>query len=178
MRRLFLVFVLALLAPVLAFAQTISPGMGLYPEDSTHISSQYGIFPLAVRRAIGSGLCGADGRYCSMQVDANGALHVVFTNTALTITPTLVTTANNDGSCVSVTSASTTVLASFATRRWASFQNRGTVIVYVKFGATATTADFPVDPGGVFNWPNGVSYTGVVDAISASGTNSVCPVEW
>ena len=90
----------------------------------------------------------------------------------------LVTSANNDGACVSVTTSSTALLPSFATRKWAAIYNRGTGLVYVKFGATATSSDFPVDPGGAFNWPAGVSYSGAVDAISPSGTQSVCVVEW
>lgn len=90
----------------------------------------------------------------------------------------LVASANNDGACVSVTTASTAVLASFATRKWASIVNQGTATVYVKFGATATSSDFPLPAGAAFNWPSGLAYTGAVDGISSSGTNSVCIVEW
>lgn len=148
-----------------------SPGIGLYPEDSAHASGHYGQFILAVRQALGTALCGTNGDYCALQVDANGALHVV-------AAPNTSTSANNDGACVSVTTASTAVLASFSTRKWASIVNQGAATVYIKFGATATSSDFPLPAGAAFNWPPGMSYTGAVDGISASGTNSVCVTEW
>jgi len=73
------------LAPITG-AQGLAPGQGMYREDSAHSDGHYGVFSLAVRRAIGSGLCGTDGDYCAMQVDANGALQVVFANTTIAAT--------------------------------------------------------------------------------------------
>lgn len=91
-----------------------------------------------------------------------------------------VASANNDGSCVSV-STTTTVLASNASRRQAAIVARmsNTDTVFIKFGATATTADFPLEPGQVYNL-EGASrvYTGVIDAIANSGTQSVCVTEF
>jgi len=106
--------------------------------------------------------------------DGTGPLTVDGT---VTVTPSTAA-ANNDGACVSVTTASTAVLASFASRKWASIVNQGTAMVYLKFGATATASDFPLPSGAAFNWPAGVSYTGVVDAIASAGTQSVCVVEF
>ena len=164
------------LAP-LASAQP-SPGLGMYQEDSAHASGQYGLFSLAVRRAIGSGLCGTDGDYCAMQVDANGALHVVFTNATLVVDRTAVASANNTGACVTVDTTSDTILASFSTRRGATILNNGSVTVFMKLGATATTAAFPVAAGGVYNLGGTSVYTGVIDGITASSSTSVCVLEY
>jgi len=152
-------------------AQGLSPGMGMFPEDSTHASGQYGVFSLAVRRAIGSGLCGATDRYCAFQVTPEGALHT-------SPVPLAVTAANNSGTCVAVTTSNTTILASFATRKWASIVNQGTALVYVKFAATAASTTYRLPAGAAFNWPSNVIYTGIVDGISSSGTNDVCVTEW
>lgn len=91
-----------------------------------------------------------------------------------------VASANNDGSCVSVT-ATTTVLASNASRRQAAIVARmsNTDTVFVKFGATATTSDFPLEPGQSYNLDGDARvYTGVIDAIANSGTQSVCVTEF
>lgn len=91
-----------------------------------------------------------------------------------------VASANNDGACVSVT-VSTTVLASNASRRQAAIVARmsNTDTVFLKFGATATTADFPLEPGQAYNLDGDARvYTGVIDAIANSGTQSVCVTEF
>jgi hypothetical protein len=88
--------------------------------------------------------------------------------------------ASNDGSCVSVTTSSTALLASNASRKGFTLYSRetNTALVSVKFAATATTSDFPMPAGAAFNMLAGVVYTGAIDAISASGTQSVCVVEF
>lgn len=87
--------------------------------------------------------------------------------------------AANDGACVSV-STTTAILASNASRRGASLCARitNTDAVFVKLGTTATTADFPLEPGQCLNlgFP-GTTYTGAVDGIANSGTQIVCAVE-
>lgn len=130
--------------------------------------------------AKGLQLTGTDGTNArALKTDAAGEAQVdVLSLPANAPAPNLVASANNDGACVSVTTSSTTVLASFATRKWASIVNRGSVTVYLKFAATATSGDFPLLPGEPFNWPPGISYTGVVDGIAASGSQSVCVLEW
>lgn len=94
-----------------------------------------------------------------------------------------VSAANNDGACVTVTGASGTALASNASRRgftlYALSTNTGPV--YVKFGATATTSDFPMPAGSVFNMSAGtLVYTGVIDAIRSGlvADQSLCVVEF
>lgn len=69
---------------------TLSGGGGSsgtqYNEDAVHASGDTGNLMLAVRRdtaAVGSG---ADGDYSTLNVDANGRLHVVFGNSTIAVT--------------------------------------------------------------------------------------------
>lgn len=95
-----------------------------------------------------------------------------------TDTPRTVASANNTGTCVSVT-ASTTVLASNASRRAYGFKasEDNTAKVHCKLGATATTASTIFGAGAGWSQDTGAVYTGVIDCIAASGTQSVCPYE-
>jgi len=95
-----------------------------------------------------------------------------------TIEQNFVTTANNDGACPSG-AASFTALASNASRTWAAVwaSPANTDDVYIKLGATATTADARFAPGQALNFTSGRIYTGVIDAIPASGTQAVCVME-
>lgn len=95
-----------------------------------------------------------------------------------TDTPRTVATANNSGTCVSVT-ASTTVLASNASRRAYGFKasEDNTAKVHCKLGATATTSNTIFGAGAGWSQDTGAVYTGVIDCIAASGTQSVCPYE-
>lgn len=95
-----------------------------------------------------------------------------------TDTPRTVASANNTGTCVSVT-ASTTVLASNASRRAYYFKasSSNTDKVHCKLGATATTSNVIYGAGDAFGQDTGAVYTGVIDCIAASGTQSVCPYE-
>lgn len=86
---------------------------------------------------------------------------------------------NNAGACVSV-STTTAVLNSNAARRSASLCARiiNTDTTFVKLGLTATTSNFPLEPGQCFNLTApGSIYTGEIDAVANSGTQSVCVVE-
>ena len=99
---------------------------------------------------------------------------------AVKIDRNTVASANNDGACISVTGSSTAVLASFASRRAAILRAdpTNTQRVYLKFGATATTGDFPLDAGDSVVVGGTVAYTGAIDGIAASGTQSVCVAEF
>lgn len=110
-------------------------------------------------------------------VSSDSSLAATVSGTVTAATPA-VASANNDGACVSIT-VSATVLASNASRRFASVCARisNTDTAYVKFAATATTADFPLEPGQCWNSPDSTVYTGVIDAIAGSGTQSVCVME-
>lgn len=95
-----------------------------------------------------------------------------------TDTPRQVASANNTGTCVSVT-ASTTVLASNASRRAYGFKasEDNTAKVHCKLGATATTSNTIFGAGAGWSQDTGAVYTGVIDCIAASGTQAVCVYE-
>lgn len=97
-----------------------------------------------------------------------------------TDTPRTVASANNAGVCVSVTASSTNVLASNSSRRGYAFKApaTNTAVVYCKLGATATSSNTPFEAGASWSQDTGAVYTGVVDCISASGTQTVCPYEF
>lgn len=96
-----------------------------------------------------------------------------------TDTPRTVASANNSGTCVSVTTSSTNVLASNSSRRGYAFKASpaNTALVHCKLGATATTSNVPFEAGASWSQDTGAVYTGAVDCIAASGTQSVCPYE-
>jgi hypothetical protein len=89
-----------------------------------------------------------------------------------------IATANLDGSCPSG-AASFTVAASNASRTWLAMwaSPANTDDVYIKLGATATSADGRFAPGQPINFTSGRIYTGVVDAFPNSGTQAVCVME-
>jgi len=111
-------------------------------------------------------------------VDGSGVTQPV--SGTVTASPNTSASANNPGASVSVTS-STTVLASYASRKAATIYSSpsNTADVYIKLGATATSSNFPLSPGDSLALNQGGSvYTGVVDAIAASGTQTIKVVEW
>lgn len=95
-----------------------------------------------------------------------------------TDTPRTVASANNTGTCTSIT-VSTTVLASNASRRAYGFKasEDNTAKVHCKLGATATTSNTIFGAGAGWSQDTGAVYTGVIDCIAASGTQSVCVYE-
>lgn len=95
-----------------------------------------------------------------------------------TIEQNFVSTANNDGACASG-AASFTALASNASRTWAAIwaSPANTDDVFIKLGATATSADARFAPGQPLNFTSGRIYTGVIDVFPASGTQAVCVME-
>lgn len=98
----------------------------------------------------------------------------------VTLSPGAAATSNNDGACVSLTTTSSTILASFATRAFAAICSRvtNTDISYLKLAATATTSDYPLEIGQCINFSGPKVYTGIIDGRSNTGTQSVCVVEW
>ena len=98
----------------------------------------------------------------------------------VTDNPSLVASANNDGAAVSVTTSSGTVLASFSTRGFAQICSliSNTDAVFLKLGAVATTSDLRLEIGQCFSVGGTRVYTGVIDARSNTGTQSVAVVEW
>ncbi|UOF79745.1 hypothetical protein [Caudoviricetes sp.] len=94
-------------------------------------------------------------------------------------TPRQVSSANNTGTCVSVSTLSTTVLADNASRRAYGFKasEDNTARVYCKLGAMAATSNTVFGAGSSWSQDTGAVYTGVIDCIAASGTQSVCVYE-
>lgn len=122
----------------------------------------------------GGGSSGSDGGYT---VVIQGPL--LDGGLAWVTTPPAALSVNNAGACVSV-STTTAVLSSNAARRSASLCARvtNTDTTFVKLGLTATTSNFPLEPGQCFNLTApGSIYTGEIDAVANSGTQSICVVE-
>lgn len=115
-----------------------------------------------------------------VQVAVPGGVSV--TNT-VSVSPVSVSTANTPGSCVSVTTT-TVVLPANQNRRGAVLIAQcdpsacNTDTVFLKFGVTATTANFPLGPGDRFPLNASAMYTGEVDAIANSGTQKICVAEF
>ncbi len=97
-----------------------------------------------------------------------GALRITHSNTA---TATL---AN-----VAASATNVTLQASNANRRSWTCYNDSTVVLYVKFGATASATSFTVQvpPSGYFEAPQPI-YSGIIDGIWASATGSARMTEW
>lgn len=92
-----------------------------------------------------------------------------------TSTPAKVSTANNPGSQVSLTTSVSTLLASFSTR--SGLYIVADVDMFVKFGAGATTTAFKLEAGQPMNL-NGNVYTGAITAILSTGTGTAYVMEW
>jgi len=83
-------------------------------------------------------------------------------------------------SCVTVTTTSTTLLASNTARRFAQFSSNPdtTTNIFVSWSGTAATTDFKFVPGAAWNSPTTSVYTGAIAAITSAGTQSVCVMEF
>jgi hypothetical protein len=70
----------------------------------------------------------------------------------------------------SVTTSSTSILASNANRVGGTIYNEGAAICYMKLGATASTTSYTLQiaSGGYYEIP--FSYTGAIDGITSAGT--------
>mgnify|MGYP001612758565 CR=1 FL=1 len=131
-------------------------------EDAVHASADVGVMGLAVRTDAPANRSGADGDYEPLQISA-GRLWV---NIPTAGTATL---SNVAGSATSVP-----LLASNASRRGATFFNDSTALLYLKFGATASTTSFTtqLSANGYYELPLPI-YTGAIDGIWASATGNV-----
>ena len=111
-----------------------------------------------------------EGNQVGCSTNLSGAARVIEQN--------FVATANNDGACPSG-AASFTAIASNASRTWLAVwaSPANTDDVYLKLGATATSADARFAPGQPLNFTAGRIYTGIIDAFPASGTQAVCVME-
>jgi hypothetical protein len=132
----------------------------------------------SVAPAFGSGVRGATVQRVTIATDdvvpasQSGTWTVQPGNTANT-TPWLVKerTATTPGqTSPSVTTASTSILASNANRVGGTIYNEGAAICYMKLGATASTTSYTLQiaSGGYYEIP--FSYTGAIDGITSAGT--------
>lgn len=82
---------------------------------------------------------------------------------------------------VTVTTASTQILAAFADRTYGLIVNDGAVDIYIKLGGTAVAHEgiLVKADGGSYEWGHdfGNGYQGVVNGITASGSAVVLPTE-
>jgi hypothetical protein len=114
-------------------------------------------------------------------LDVNGRLKVTTaplastTDEVSTVTKPL---ASSTGSNVSSSASNVTLLAANTARRSASIYNDSNQVLYVKFGATASTTSHKVQigPKGYYEMPLPV-YTGIIDGIWAAANGSARVVE-
>lgn len=85
---------------------------------------------------------------------------------------------------VSVTNASTQVVAANSSRKHLIIVNRSTTLCYLQFGATATTNGIPLNPatisgqgGGTYEMTYSNLFTGAINAITSSGTATLSVME-
>lgn len=142
----------------------------------TGAGTQYGLINNLVRRASGGSV-----ELIGSSTSANSLPVVIASDqAAVTTQPANIASANNDGAAVSIPTSNTVALASFSTRKFAAVCSlpTNTDTVFLKFGATATNADFPLTPGMCWNALPGTVYSGVISAIANSGTQSLAVTEW
>lgn len=181
---------------ILALLLSQNPAQVIIVDPSTRPATNTGSAAAPIKVTCVSG-CSAGGGGAPTIVTVDGgtiyvtqpnasALNATVTGTVAatqsgtwTDTPRTVASANNSGTCVSVTTSSTNVLASNSSRRGYAFKASpaNTALVHCKLGATATTSNVPFEAGASWSQDTGAVYTGAVDCIAASGTQSVCPYE-
>lgn len=95
-----------------------------------------------------------------------------------TIATSVAQPATSTVTSVAMSVANATILASNANRLGAILWNDGSAMVYVKLGATASTASFTVRLSNKSEWelPFPV-YTGIVDGITSVGTATILATE-
>lgn len=95
---------------------------------------------------------------------------------SLSISPT--TSATGTQTSVNDTGSSTTLLAANSSRKGFTIFNDSTEILYVKFGATATTSDFAakLQPGDYYEALSGCIYTGIIDGIWANNASGAARI--
>ena len=91
------------------------------------------------------------------------------------------TSANNQGSTVSIPASNTLALAAFAPRQGGTLfaPDANTATVYISLGGTATSSGIPLSPGSSMPLNQGSgAYAGAVNGLAASGTQALIVVEW
>lgn len=159
---------------VVALSQPVTPVKIVNPENQSQgLGNANPLKVNCVSGCSGSAGSGNDGGY-TVVIQGPSLLD----GGIWTVTPPI-GAINNAGACISV-STTTAVLSSNALRRSASICARitNTDTTFMKLGLTATTSNFPLEPGQCYNLTApGSIYTGEVDAVANSGTQNICVVE-
>lgn len=94
----------------------------------------------------------------------------------VSISPT--TSATGTQTSVNDTGSSTTLLAANSSRKGFTIFNDSTEILYVKFGATASTSSFATKlmPGDYYEALSGCIYTGIIDGIWANNASGAARI--
>lgn len=129
-------------------------------RDSAIGATDTGVAMLGVRRDVPTAETPVAGDYIVPQFDDKGRQYMAIKATTGTTTT------------VASSATSVTLLASNNARMGASIFNDSTAILYVKFGATASTTSFiaKLQPDDLYEVPFG--YTGIIDGIWASATGN------
>lgn len=130
-------------------------------EDATHTSGDTGVFVLGVRNdGAATSFTNANGDYNPIGTDTQGRVYVVQKAGTATLTN------------VSTSTTNATLLSSNTSRVGAQIYNDAPQILYVKFGATASSTSFtaPLAASTYYEVPAG--YTGQIDGVLASGTGT------
>lgn len=148
---------------------SVVPGTGATnlgkAEDAAHASGDTGVFALTVRNDNLAITYGADQDYNVLATDKNGRVMVAQKAATGTLTN------------VAASATSVTVLAANSARIGATITNDSSAVVYLKFGATASTTSYTVVLAGAASAPFSyyevpAGYTGIIDGISASATGN------
>lgn len=148
---------------------TITPGTAASSlgkaEDAAHASGDTGVLALSVANEALTNISGTDGDYTIIGSDRNGTIHVAQKASTATL------------SNVAASATSVTLLSANAARIGAQITNDSSVVVYIKFGTTASTTSYTVSLAGAASAPFSyyevpAGYTGRIDAIWASATGN------
>jgi len=153
-----------------------------FTADTVDISEALGLnnHALITKSLITGKTTAGGGSFVDVKVSPSGSLASDVSNSAnVGIVSSTIATASNTGTCTSV-SVSATVLASNPSRKVATIYNSlsSTDNVHVKLGSVATTSNPPIAPGQSLTISSNTVYTGVVDAVASTGTQTVCVYEW
>jgi len=130
-------------------------------EDSAHTSGEKGFFILGVRNDANAAMTSTDADYTAIVTDSAGRQNVY--------------QQLSTGATTSVASSATnvTLLAANTARKAASIYNDSTQVLYIKYGATASTTSYKtqIAAGAYFEFPQ-PCYAGIVDGIWAAANGN------
>jgi hypothetical protein len=150
---------------VSSISTSVTPGVAAAnlgkAEDAAHASGDTGVFALGVRNdGAATAFASANGDYTPIGTDNQGRIYVVQKAPTATL------------SNVSTSTTNATLLASNTARIGAQIFNEASVVMYVKFGATASATSYTVQLATNTYYEVPAGYTGQIDGILASGTGT------